>query len=63
MFVDLLKCERRKNSQFTINRYLHLKAVLQYNTCLCIPVQVIICTDGLANKGVGNLDGKHNTCT
>ena len=21
-------------------------------------VQVIICTDGLANKGVGNLDGK-----
>ena len=25
--------------------------------CVCIGTQVILCTDGLANRGIGSLDG------
>ena len=30
----------------------HIKLI-----CFALPLKVVICTDGLANKGVGNLDG------
>ena len=35
----------------------HPKMEMSYHTFCSVP-QVIICTDGLANKGVGHLDGK-----
>ena len=41
--------------QFDLKTHASIK--LAYNDLVMI-IQVILCTDGLANRGIGNLDGK-----
>ena len=58
LVISILLAARSSGSQVSTLNTIYTDSVVCSAFVLCkYYVQVIVCTDGLANKGVGNLDG------